>query len=40
MWCLLNGEGLMRSDENDEVPPGPYIHDRRVLPTYMVITFF
>jgi hypothetical protein len=27
-------------DENDGVPPGPYIHDRGILPMYMMITFF
>jgi hypothetical protein len=27
-------------DENDGVSPGPYIHDRGILPTYMMITFF
>jgi hypothetical protein len=27
-------------DENDGVPPRPYIHDRGALPTYTVMTFF
>jgi hypothetical protein len=38
MWRLLNGEGLMR-DENDGVSPRPYIHDRGTLLTYMMITY-
>jgi hypothetical protein len=27
-------------DENDGVPPGPYIHDRGALHTYITITCF
>jgi hypothetical protein len=26
-------------DENDGVPPGPYIHDRGALLAYMMITY-
>jgi hypothetical protein len=28
------------SDENDGVPPRPYIHNRGALPTHMLITLF
>jgi hypothetical protein len=41
--CLLNGEKLMRyadGDENDGVPPVPYIYDRGALHTYIMITCF
>jgi hypothetical protein len=38
-WCLLNGEGLTR-EMKMMGSPGPYIHDRGILPTYMMITFF